>query len=126
MGMCFVLVAFGIISNVAYDRLLKENATSTTTVSPIYRPMPQPPPQQQQFGPQSRATNRASNAIDMQSYLLSTDSVDFWIILVAILGAGILIVCLGFLCSNFAICCCTIDSRPSSVRPADDKDWSSS
>lgn len=124
LGLCLILAAFSVIANVTYDKLMDDKSIKTTTgQQPVQRQ-----PQQQQF-PQPvnpyQTTPKPNPILTINSYLLSIETADFWVVLLIVLAVGIFITCMGYCCSNCAICCCTSGSRPGSVRPGDSKEWPS-
>lgn len=125
LGLCIILAAFSVICNVTYDKLMQEDKLNLGgSNNPMQRQQQQqrPPPPVNQYG--QSPTARPNPIVSINSYLLSIETADFWVVLMIVLAVGIGVTCLGFWCSSCAICCCTSGSRsrPSSVRPQD-KEW---
>ena len=126
IGLILVILAFAVVTNVTYNKL-RETTPPPSASAQQPRPAPPPPPYPP---PQNGGTTAKPDAVKtLNTYLLSTETADWWVVVMALLALGIGISCLGFWCSNCIMCCCTgsgASSRPSSVRPADNtKDWPS-
>ena len=96
-GMLIIGAGLVVLYMIAAD---KSAAGQKVTAIPAQPGQPQQPP-----------PTREGREIENNS--VNTDESDLWYLLVMIIGGGLLITVLGFLCSNCAITCCS--SRRNSV-----------
>ena len=85
-----------ILYMIASDKSELGRKMSSSTVAPG-QPIPPPPPRD----------GRERDGRERDGRVENTDANDLWYLLVMIIGGGLLITVLGFLCSNCAILCCT-------------------